>query len=64
MNQYKRPEKDLENPPGQIVNTAPIPGEIRTLGDYIKNVQEQEAWAKAHYQHDLYPLEEKKNTPR
>lgn len=36
----KRPEKDLENPPGQIVN--PVPGTIRTLADYIKQIERRE----------------------
>lgn len=37
---HKRPEKDLGNPPGQIVN--PAPGTIRTLGDYIRQIERRE----------------------
>lgn len=36
---YRRPEKDLENPPAQIVN--PIPG-AKYLRDVIQRIEEQE----------------------
>lgn len=37
MSMYKRPELDLINPPGQIVNDV-------TLGDYITRKQQQVAF--------------------
>lgn len=37
MSMYKRPELDLINPPGQIVNDV-------TLGDYIARKQQQIAF--------------------
>lgn len=36
---HRRPEKDLEHPPGQIVN--PIPG-AKYLRDVIQRIDEQE----------------------
>lgn len=40
---HRRPEKDLENPPAQIVN--PIPG-AKYLRDVIQRIEEQESLCK------------------
>lgn len=47
MNQYRRPEKDTVNPPGQIVNPVPATVYKPTHGGY-PNIDPR--FAAAHYQ--------------